>query len=415
MTKQARIQSPTGPLIEEGTAFMRLAGFDGSLHAGAAAAASDASARSAQPQPEHARYDVIVIGGGQAGLSVGYYLARRGLRFVILDACARIGDSWRSRWDSLRLFTPARFDALVGLPFPAPPDSFPTKDQMGDYLERYAAHFRLPVRSGVRVERLFMRDGRYVVRAGELELQADQVVVAMASYQQRRVPAFAAQLRPDIAQLHSSQYRNPAQLRPGAVLLAGAGNSGAEIAVELASAHPTWLAGRDTGHVPFRISSWLGRTLLVRLVLRVLFHRVMTVRTPIGRKLRANALAHGGPLIRTRPQELAAAGVQRAPRVEGVRDGLPLLEDGRTLEVSNVVWCTGFDPGFSWIELPIFDAHGEPLHDSGVAMRAPGLYFVGLHFLYAMSSTMIHGVGRDAERIVDALAHRVRKPAGQPR
>ena len=349
----------------------------------------------------------IVIGAGQAGLSVGYYLAQRGLPFVILESNARIGDTWRNRWDSLRLFTPARFDGLVGMPFPAPANSFPTKDQMADFLERYAANFKLPVRTGVRVTRV-SREGRsYVVTAGDQRFEAEHVVIAMANYQSQRVPLFARDLNPKIVQLHSSDYRNLAQLREGGVLLVGAGNSGSEIAVEVARAgRPTWMSGRDVGHVPFRVEGVAGRLLLVRLVLRVLFHRILTVSTPMGRKLRPKILRQGGPLIRVKPKDLAALGIQRVPRVKGTRDGLPLLEDDRVLEVANVVWCTGFHPGFSWIDLPVFDETGQPRHDRGIATGEPGLYFVGLHFLYALSSTMIHGVGRDAKRIVNAIGAR---------
>ena len=165
---------------------------------------------------------------------------------------------------------------------------------------------------------------------------------------------------------------------------------------------------RDTGHVPFRIEGTAARLFLARLVLRFLFHRVLTVNTPIGRKVRPQVLAQGGPLIRARPADLAAAGIERVPRTVGVRDGLPVLQDGRVLDVANVVWCTGFHPGFSWIDLPVFGEDGEPRHERGVVAGAPGLYFVGLDFLYAFSSTMIHGVGRDADHIVEAIASRAR-------
>jgi putative flavoprotein involved in K+ transport len=350
------------------------------------------------------RIDTIVIGAGQAGLSVGYHLARRGVPFVILDAGERIGDQWRKRWDSLRLFTPARFSSLDGLPFPADADSFPTKDAMGDYLEAYARRFALPVRCGVRVERVSRLGERFLVVAGDQRFEADNVVVAMANYQRPRVPAFANELDPRIVQLHSFDYRNPAQFQEGAVLVVGAGNSGAEIALDAARAHDTCVAGRDTGHVPFRIDGLAARLLLVRLVLRVVFHRILTVATPMGRKVRAKVLHEGGVLVRTKPRDLTAAGITRVPRVAGVRNGSPLLEDGRVLDVANVVWCTGFHPGFSWIDLPVFGPNGEPQHDRGVVSSEPGLYFVGLHFLFAMSSVMIHGVGRDAERIADRIS-----------
>jgi len=351
------------------------------------------------------RVETAIIGAGQAGLSAGYHLSRLGRQCVILEARARIGDSWRERWDSLRLFTPARFDALDGMPFPAPGDYFPTKDEMADYLESYAERFGLPVRTGCRVSRLSRPNGRFLLQTPDGAVEADNVVVAMASYQRRRLPDFAGQLDPDIVQLHSADYRRPSQLRPGPVLLVGAGNSGSEIAMELAPRHHVIMSGRDTGHLPFRIAGLAGRLVMVRLVLRVLFHRVLTVATPMGRRVRPRVLHRGGPLIRVMPPDLATAGVERAPRTAGVRDGLPLLEDGRVLDVANVIWCTGFHPGFDWIDLPIHGEHG-PMHSSGVVEREPGLYFLGLHFLHAMSSGMIHGVGRDARRIAEHIAQR---------
>jgi len=357
------------------------------------------------------RFHTIVIGGGQAGLSVGYYLARQGRPFVILDASPRVGDAWRSRWDSLRLFTPARFDGLAGMKFPGPPFSFPTKDQMADYLEQYARHFQLPVRSGVRVDRLTRAGNTYLIDAGPHRLEADSVVVAMSSYQVRRIPAFANALDPAILQMHSIDYRDPAQLKPGGVLLVGAGNSGAEIAMEVARERPTWLSGRDTGHVPFRIDGAAARLFLIRFLFRVVFHRVLTVRTPMGRSMRRKMFTQGAPLIRVKPNDLAAAGVQRLARIAGVIEGRPALEDGRRLDVANVIWCTGFGNGLSWIDLPIFESDGEPRHESGVATGEPGLYFVGLHFLHSFSSTMIHGIARDAERIAGEIERRTKRMA----
>ena len=278
---------------------------------------------------------------------------------------------------------------------------------MADYLESYARKFALPVRVGVRVDSLTRRDGRYVVRSNGHELYADQVVVAMASYQKPRVPVLSSGLDPEILQLHSTAYKNPEQLREGPVLIAGAGNSGAEIGIELAKrGHKVWMSGRDTGEVPFKLTSFWGRWLLAPLVLRLLFHRLLTIKTPMGRKARPKMLTKGGPLIRTRQGDLKACGVERVGRVVGSREGMPVLEDGSALEVKNVLWCTGFHPGFSWLDLPVFDEQGEPRHEGGVVPGQPGLYFVGLHFLYSFSSTMIHGVGRDAARIVDALVTR---------
>ena len=352
------------------------------------------------------RFETIVIGGGQAGLSVGYHLTQRDMPFVILDANERIGDPWRNRWDSLRVFTPARYNGLPGMPFPAPAHSFPTKDEVADYLEAYAARVELPVRTGVRIDRLTKHNGRFVVRAGERQFEANHVVVAMSNYQNPRVPSLATELDPRIVQLHSSEYRNPSQLRDGGVLVVGASDSGTEIALEVASGHPTWLSGRHPGHLPFRIEGVFGRLLGVPLVIGFLFHHLLAVNTPVGRKVRPKLLHAARPVVRVKPKDIAAAGVECVPRTVGVRDGLPVLEDGQVLDVANVIWCTGFHPGLSWIDLPVFgekEEPMEPLHHRGIVANEPGLYFVGQWFLYAPSSSLLRGVGRDAERVVKAI------------
>ncbi|HEY0350770.1 MAG TPA: NAD(P)-binding domain-containing protein [Gemmatimonadales bacterium] len=346
----------------------------------------------------------IIIGGGQAGLTMGYHLARLGAPFLILDANARVGDSWRQRWDSLRLFTPAWLDALEGLPFPGDPNGFPTKDQMADYLESYAAHFKLPVRSGVKVDRVAKSGGRFLVSAGDRQFLAEHVVIAMANYQVPRLPAFARDLHPDIVQFHSSDYRNPAQLKPGGVLIVGSGNSGAELAIEFARAgHPTWLSGRNPGEVPFRLDSRIARLILTRVIFRVVFHRILTISTPVGRRARPRTLSQATPLIRTKGKDLARAGVKTVPRTLGVRDGRPVLEDGQLPDVTNVIWCTGFEPSSSWVDMPVFDERGEPRHHRGVSIDEPGLKFVGRQFLYAMSSSMVHGISRDAKYIAEKI------------
>jgi putative flavoprotein involved in K+ transport len=351
------------------------------------------------------KVETIVIGGGQAGLSVGYHLAQRGESFQILDANKRIGDAWRNRWDSLRLFTPARYSSLPGLPFPAKADAFPTKEQMAFYLEAYAKRFNLPVRTEARVEKLAKQRDGFSVTAGGERFEAQNVVVAMGNYQQPRKPEFAKEMDPGIVQIHSGDYRNPSQLQDGGVLVVGVGNSGADIGLEVARTHPTWLSGKETGHIPWPIEGFMGRHILVRLM-RFVGHHILSVGTPIGRKLRPKLLKKQPPLIRVKPKDLVNAGIERVPKVVGVRDGKPLLADDRTLDVKNIIWCTGYEPGFSWIDLPIFGEDGRPVHDRGIVDRAPGLYFVGLHYLYSMTSDTITGVGRDAERIARAIHER---------
>jgi putative flavoprotein involved in K+ transport len=361
-------------------------------------------------EPE--RFETVVVGGGQAGLAVGYHLRRRERSFVILDASPRVGDVWRDRWDSLRLFTPARYCGLPGLGFPAAGWHYPTKDEVADYLETYATRFGLPVRTGVRVDGVTRPGDRFLVSAGERRFEADNVVVASGAYRHPRVPAFASELDPGILQLHSSGYRRPAQLPEGGVLVVGAGNSGAEIALEASRDHPVWLSGRHPGSEPTRAGSRLDRLFTPPFWFAI--NQVLSVGTPIGRRLRPRLLRMGTPLARVRRRDLAAAGVQRVARTAGTRDGLPLLEDGRVLEVASVVWCTGFRPDFSWVHLPVFDADGEPRHDRGVVAAEPGLYFVGLFFLSSVASSLVGGVGRDAAAIADRIAARMPAEVGLP-
>jgi putative flavoprotein involved in K+ transport len=353
-------------------------------------------------QPE--RFETVIVGGGQAGLAFGYHLAEMGRPFVILDAHERIGDSWRKRWDSLRVYTPARYSSLPGWPFPAPPRSYPTKDGVADYLEAYAARFELPVRTGVQVDRLSRDNGRYLLASGERRFEADNVVVASGSYQRLRVPAFASELDPRILQLESTQYRNPSQLVDGGVLVVGAANSGAEIALEVARTHKTWLSGRHPGNEPTSAGSFWDRLLMP--LFWFVISDVLTVKNPVGRKFRSKFLTMAAPLARVKPKDLEAAGVARVPRTAGARDGLPVLEDGRVLDVSNVIWCTGFRADFGWIDLPVLGEDGEPVHDRGVVAAEPGLFFVGRPFQFGFTSSLIGGVGRDAGQLAELIASR---------
>jgi putative flavoprotein involved in K+ transport len=291
------------------------------------------------------------------------------------------------------------------MPFPGPASAYPTKDDAASYLETYAREFGLEVRTGVKVDRLSMAGDHFEVFCSEAVLSADNVVVATGAYHHPRVPAFARGLDGAIVQLHSSNYRNRSQLRKGGVLVVGAGNSGAEIAMELAGHHRTWLSGPDTGQEPFRAGSIPDR--LFTPIMWLVATR-LTVRTFMGRKLRAHFLdpPRGIPLGRVRRKDIARAGIEQVGRTTGVRGGYPVLEDGRVLEVSNVIWCTGYTPDFSWIDLALPTRHGFPVQDRGIVESVPGLYFMGLLFLYSISSVLVGGVGRDAEHIVDHIASR---------
>ena len=357
------------------------------------------------------RVETVVVGGGQAGLAVGYHLARGNRPFVILDANERVGDSWRKRWPSLRLYTPAVVDGLPGMRFPGPRYAYPTGLDMADYLESYARRFALPVANGVRVETLDRDDGRYVVSAGAQRYHADNVVVATGVFQHEHpvVPGFADALDPAIAQLHSADYRDPAQLRDGPVLVVGAAHSGGDIAYELAQAgFPTVLSGRDTGQFPLNIHSRLAP--LVFPFIRFSWTRLLTASTPLGRMARPHIRAHGGPLIRVKKGDLEAAGVERVhERMTGVVDGKPQLAGGRVVDVANVVWCTGFRNDYGWIRFPLpEDDDGVPAQTRGAVATSPGLYFTGLCFLHSFSSMLILGAGRDGERVASQIAARAR-------
>ena len=365
--------------------------------------AQDGKTGLGEPRDGTEYFETLIIGGGQAGLAAGCHLTRRGRPCLILDANERVGDSWRKRWPSLRLYSPARYDGLPGMPFPAPRHSFPTGNDMADYLEEYARRFELPVRNGVTVDGLSKNGDRYVATACERRFEAENVVVATGVMQSPVIPAFAAELDPGIRQLHSSDYRSPTQLQEGAVLVVGASHSGADIAFEVAGAgHKTMLSGRDTGQIPFRIESRRARVIWP--VLRFVATRVLTGSTPLGRKVGPELRSHGGPLLRVKSADLQAAGVERVvAKVVSVENGLPMLEDGRVVEVSNVIWCTGFGNDFDWIRLPVVGEDGYPAQRRGVVPSAPGLYFVGLVFLHSFSSMLILGAGRDAGYIAKHL------------
>lgn len=345
--------------------------------------------------------DTMIIGGGQAGLAMGYYLQEQQRTFVILDAYPRTGDAWRQRWDSLRVFTPAKYDGLPGATFPADPLTFPTKDEVAGYLEGYAAQFDLPVLNGVRVEHLWREGDHYVATSNGRRWEARNVVVATGCSQAPKVPGFATELSPSIVQFHSSEYRNPAQLQEGPVLVVGLGNSGAEIGLEASRTHPTSVAGKPGGELPVKHGRTAARYVLP--VVRFLGLHVLTLDTPIGRKVAPAFKAHAAPLIRTKSRDLAEAGVRLVPRVAGVDNGMPVLADGTRLEVANVVWCTGFKDDFTWIDPAMLDGGALPPQRRGVALETPGLFFLGQEFQYAAVSATLPGISRDARYLAGKI------------
>ncbi|MFB6611023.1 flavin-containing monooxygenase [Agromyces sp. NPDC056379] len=348
--------------------------------------------------------DTAVIGAGAAGLIVGKQLSDRGARFELFDEHSRVGDSWRERYRSLRLFTPRPFLSLPGLRIDEGRFAYPTGAQMGDYLERYARHFALPVRGSTRVVSLTRsRDGRFRLELGNGdEVTAERVVVTTGAHRIPVVPQFASELDPSIRQLHSLDYRGPEHLADGPVLVVGAANSGTDIALEAArSGHAVTLAGRHPGHVPVDIDTPIGNLLAGVFITRL---RRMTIDTPKGRAMKGAVLAHGVMLVRNKPAALDRAGVVQLGRITGVGADGPVTADGTVVEATTVVWCTGSRPDLGWIDIDgVVGPDGRPLEERGLASGCPGLAFAGMPFQYSVASSTLMGMDRDARFVVDAL------------
>ena len=353
------------------------------------------------PSTRVERFETVVIGAGQAGLAAGYHLAARDIDFTILTDEARVGDNWRRRWDSLRLFTPAKYSGLPGMSFPAMPLHLADKDEVADYFARYAERFDLPIRLQTRVSALSWNGEHFMLRTdgSATVIEAENVIVATGAFQRPHIPATGARLRTTIRQLHSSEYRNPFQLPDGPALVVGAGNSGAQIALELSHSRKVWLAGRDTGHLPRRL---LGRDIF-EWIWPVI--KRGTSDTRLGQRMRAGAQSGGDALIGIPERELRQAGITRVPRLTDEIASLPVCGD-LVLEPSVIVWCTGFVPDYRWIDLPVFGADGLPRHIRGVITEAPGLFFLGLRFQHRLNSSLIGGAGEDAAYIADLIAER---------
>ena len=346
-------------------------------------------------RPEHV--DVLVIGAGQAGLAVGWHLRDQGITsFLLLDAGPEVGHVWRNRWDSLQLFTPAEYDALPGMPFPAPAGTYPTKDEVADYLRGYAAAFSLPVRLDTRVPRLTKTDDTFHADTSNGPITAGQVVIATGPFQTPVVPPVARHLAADVVQLHSADYRNPDQLPDGPVLVVGAGNSGLQIAAELAATRPVTVAvGTRPPMLPQRL---LGRDLFWWLARLGLITK--TADSRLARRLQKN----GDLVIGTRWRDLARLGIHVRPRLDDVDLTTAMFADGSITQVAAVVWATGFRPDYSWLAIPGAVMDDAVLHERGIT-AVPGLSIVGLPWLHTRGSALLGYVKDDAAWLTDHITH----------
>jgi putative flavoprotein involved in K+ transport len=342
-------------------------------------------------------FNTVIIGAGQSGLAAAYYLKKANEEFIILEVEDQAGNSWRKRWDSLRLFTPAQHDGLPGFPFPSARGTLPSKNEMADYLSDYIERFSLPVQFGTKVIELQKTKEGYLVLTSKGNMVADHVIVATGTNPYAHIPGFAADLDQDIVQIHSSEYKNPLLFPAQDTLVVGAGTSGVEIAIELSKSRPVMIAGKGTPHIPDLVFRLLG-TLYWWFI-----HYILTIRTPIGRKVGPHILHGGAPLISVSMKEVEKAGIKQLPRLKGVHKGLPLLDNGQTLTVTSIVWATGYKPDFSWIKFDVAGNSGWPKTKRGISEDFPGLYFVGLVFQYGLTSGLVGGVGRDAKFVADHL------------
>jgi putative flavoprotein involved in K+ transport len=347
-------------------------------------------------------FDVIVVGGGQAGLAVAYHLSRQDVDFLVLDAAAETGESWRTRWDSLRLFTPAEYDGLPGMPFPASDGDYPTKDLVADYLRDYAARFTLPIRLRCAVTRIEQVADGFIVHTSHGPLSTRQVVIATGPFQEPVVPRIAAGLPGDVVQLHSAEYRRPSDLPTGPVVVVGAGNSGRQIAEELTATHDVTLAvGTAPPQLPQR---FLGRDLFWWLTRLGLMNK--TIESRLARRMRERGdLVIGTPLKRLR-----RAGVQIRPRLVSTTGNQVTFQDGTAVRASTVVWATGFRADYTWVDVPdAFDEQGHPHHQRGIT-AVPGLAFVGLPWQHTRGSALLGFVQSDAAWVAGQLEVARRQP-----
>lgn len=341
-------------------------------------------------------YETIVIGAGQAGLAVGYYLKQQKQSFLILDKAKEVGESWINRYDSLVLFTPRMYDALPGLSFEGEAHGFPTKQEIVRYLKQYASVFDLPLQFQTEVNKVQQKQDVFYIETNQGVLQSKNLILATGAFQSPRVPVFSKELSGDINQLHSSQYKNPSQLKEGNVLVVGGGNSGSQIAVELSKKKDTYLAiSKKLSFLPLVFLNksmywWLDQFGILKVSSNSFIGKVIQKKgDPIfGFELR-KAIKRKEVFVKPRV-------------VKGVHEEI-IFKDLTTLKVDNIIWATGFDLKFPWLKIKeAFNEQGKVIHNRGIS-NIKGLYYIGLPWQYRRGSSILQGVGHDAEYIVKHL------------
>ncbi len=349
-------------------------------------------------------FDTIIIGSGQAGLSAAYYLKKADQNFVVLTKDNRVGDNWRKRWDSLKLFTPAFYNNLPGMSFLSEdPDYLPDKNETGDFLETYSKEFKLPIKFNNEVIEI-VRDGNLFSIKTKTEIyHTKNVIVAAGAFQTPFIPEFSKDISESVFQIHSSFYKNPNQLKEGNVLVVGAGSSGLQISTEIKNESEikriVWLSGPDTGTFPRKLFGIDIYHFLAPTIFKI------PTKTFLGKIVKAVSYRHGDLALRPTYKKMIKSGVKRIGRTIGVKNGFPITEKSIPLEIENIIWCTGFKNNFNWIKLNIFNENGFPIHTRGIINKEPGIYFLGLHFQHTISSSLLGGVKKDAEFIINFITN----------
>ncbi|OOR22114.1 flavin-containing monooxygenase [Bacillus cereus] len=340
--------------------------------------------------------DIIIVGAGQAGLAMGYYLKQEGYSFLLLEAGNRIGDSWRNRYDSLQLFTPRAYSSLPGMALIGEKNGFPYKDEIANYLEGYATYFKLPVQLQTEVLKIKKEKDIFELHTSKEILQSKKIIIASGGFQQPFIPSFSQHLSSHIFQIHSSQYKTPSQIPKGKVLVVGGGNSGMQIAVELAKTHGVTMAiSHPLMFLPLHL---LGKSIFYWLEKTGLLYA--EINTKRGRWFQGKK----DPIFGFEGKELIRNGaIKLQKKVVSASGNNIMFQNGDTYSAESVIWSTGFMQDYKWIEIEkAVNEKGFPNHIKGIS-PVRGLYYIGLPWQSQRGSALICGVGKDAAYLLSEI------------